>query len=130
MIGRQGEGDSGLEIVLVFPVWAGLGTIAFFPAQKYRYIPSSLRRAAAASQRPEPARAPGFCQGRGGFDSWGGRRSRVASMLLGDGDPSHRSLGFRLWAAEGGAYPLRGRTDGGELLGKTVDERTHGGGAW
>lgn len=115
----------GLEIVLCFSVWAGLGTMTFFflPLKSTgTSLPPLPSLSAGLRQRPEPAPArPGSARGGAGVIRGAGDAGRgVASML---GTRHTGSLGFG--AAGEGAFPLRGRTNGGELLGKTVDERTH-----
>lgn len=118
---RWGVGDCAC-----FSVWAGLGWVLlpFSPSRsKVQVHPSPLPSLSAGlRQRPEPAPArPGSARGGAGVIRGAGDAGRgVASML---GTRHTGSLGYG--AAGRGAFPLRGRTDGGELLGKTVDERTH-----
>ncbi|KAK1836055.1 hypothetical protein QBC39DRAFT_107764 [Podospora conica] len=111
-------------IVLVFLSGLGwLGAIfAFFPAQKYRYIPPPLSPQGCSSQRPAPHRTPGSCQGRGGLDSWGEGTpvEGGVSVLLGKGGPV--TPGFsRFWelfrfgdGMPGGGNG--GRTEGGVVI--------------
>lgn len=80
----------GLEIVLLFQSGLGWVLLPFSPSrskvQVHSPLPLPLRRAVSAA-RARP-RAPGFCQGRDGCDSWGGRRRSRGGVHA--GDPSHR----------------------------------------